>query len=440
MSPYEISFESGAYTPVDLINLPVYTDLSHGFKDIKVRDVNNCVVEDDQALVGFPGYVNANILTGPPTCTGQGMDGKLSIFIDSAVNVNSPPYSFGVAYNTTPEEDVIMQPIMSNTIVIVDTLTNGDYYILLSSATACTASTDFQISGGPSELSFDLISISNASCKGGSGSVIIDNVTGDPSSDYLVELLSLPGLNPVYSVRLSSAELVDGYTIDGSVTDMFTAGDYQVRLSQDQSGCPITTTSQAFTILEPAEELDFIIVETTTSWPETPSGTITLHVQANGGDPYETSLETQMSYFPGQDIFRDWDYVEEIPGNPTVYEFIYEELYSGVYDVYVRDRFGCVVHKEATVNFERDIFIPNVFTPNGDSYNEDFFIRNLPPSGNTLIITNRWGKIVYQTDDYNYDNLWDGGNNPDATYYYKLDVPDKGTFTGWVEIWRGNDR
>jgi len=420
----------------------VYSNLSSGFKNIKVRDINNCVVEDDQVLVGSPGYVTANILTGPPTCFGQGNDGKVSVFIDSASNVNPPPYTFGIAYDSTPEEDVVMYPIPANTTVFIDTLTNGDYYILLSSATGCESNQNFQISGGPYELSYNLTNVSNASCKGGTGSVTIDNITGDPSIVYHIELISLPSNSTVFSVNLPGSEIIDGYTIDGSVTDQITVGEFQVRVSQDQTGCPISTLSETFTISEPPEELEFSIIKTTESWPETPSGTMTLQVQPNGGDPYETSLETQSSFYPGQDIFRDWEYVEEIPGNPNVFEYTYEELYSGVYDVYVRDEFGCIVHHEATVGFDNEIFVPNVFTPNGDSYNEEFFIRNLPPSGSgtVLIITNRWGNIIYQTEDYSYENLWDGRDNPDGTYYYKLDIADQGTYTGWVEIWRGSDR
>ena len=61
-------------------------------------------------------------------------------------------------------------------------------------------------------------------------------------------------------------------------------------------------------------------------------------------------------------------------------------------------------------------------------------------SGTVLIVSNRWGRTIFESDDYNYNNLWDGGDNPDGTYYYRLDIPGKGVFKGWIEIWRGGSR
>ncbi|MEJ0054344.1 MAG: gliding motility-associated C-terminal domain-containing protein [Bacteroidota bacterium] len=43
---------------------------------------------------------------------------------------------------------------------------------------------------------------------------------------------------------------------------------------------------------------------------------------------------------------------------------------------------------------------PNVFTPNGDSYNSHFKINDLVESKWNIQIYNRWGDAVYKKDDY----------------------------------------
>ncbi|MEZ5014266.1 MAG: gliding motility-associated C-terminal domain-containing protein [Chitinophagales bacterium] len=86
-----------------------------------------------------------------------------------------------------------------------------------------------------------------------------------------------------------------------------------------------------------------------------------------------------------------------------------------------------------------DVQIPNVFTPNGDGFNDYFVITclELYPD-NELIIYNREGKIVYHA--FNYHNSWQGtwdktgGALPADTYVYVFigkgngpDVYKKGT-------------
>lgn len=61
--------------------------------------------------------------------------------------------------------------------------------------------------------------------------------------------------------------------------------------------------------------------------------------------------------------------------------------------------------------------IPNVFTPNGDLFNQ-FFEIDQRMLGGWLVIYNRWGKEVYQSS--NYQNDWDGADLPIGVYFYSL--------------------
>lgn len=73
-----------------------------------------------------------------------------------------------------------------------------------------------------------------------------------------------------------------------------------------------------------------------------------------------------------------------------------------------------------------DLNIPNVFTPNNDGVNDFFEIENLEHyPGSIMVIYNRHGRKVYEHNDY-YQNWWDGGNQPDGTYYYVLTYERQG--------------
>jgi gliding motility-associated-like protein len=75
---------------------------------------------------------------------------------------------------------------------------------------------------------------------------------------------------------------------------------------------------------------------------------------------------------------------------------------------------------------------PNIFTPNQDGRNEAFVIQNIG-ADTRLKVFNRWGKVVYQSD--NYQNDWDGRQVAAGTYYYYVDTPGSCTTQkGWVEL------
>lgn len=82
---------------------------------------------------------------------------------------------------------------------------------------------------------------------------------------------------------------------------------------------------------------------------------------------------------------------------------------------------------------EEAIFIPNAFTPNGDGYNDRFEIKGLAKYDRVQIrIFNRWGNLVYESDDYANSGFWDGiatkgvrvgkGQVPSGVYFYTLNL------------------
>src|SRR5439155_16985702 len=61
---------------------------------------------------------------------------------------------------------------------------------------------------------------------------------------------------------------------------------------------------------------------------------------------------------------------------------------------------GCTATGSITIYVERELYMPNAFTPDGDGKNDIFRI----PAGTTILlenfsIYNRWGQLVFHTND-----------------------------------------
>ena len=86
------------------------------------------------------------------------------------------------------------------------------------------------------------------------------------------------------------------------------------------------------------------------------------------------------------------------------------------------------------------LFIPNLYTPNGDGVNEAFEIRGLELFAQSdLVIVNRWGNEVFKAN--NYQNTWTGEGLNEGTYYYILRVKESvgsewQVFKGYITLIR----
>ncbi|MCK5277533.1 MAG: gliding motility-associated C-terminal domain-containing protein, partial [Cyclobacteriaceae bacterium] len=165
----------------------------------------------------------------------------------------------------------------------------------------------------------------------------------------------------------------------------------------------------------------------------------------SGGDPYEAIIQLIEPVFEMNvaDIIefnenRKWEEVSSTGDNLNRFPVKFDSLWAGLYEIRVRDAYGCEFSLEQDVGFDETVFIPNVFTPNNDGYNDSFYIRNLPESGTEVIISNRNGSVVFETNNYTIDNLWDGDDLADGIYYYNISLANGEFFKGWVEKWSGS--
>ncbi len=132
-------------------------------------------------------------------------------------------------------------------------------------------------------------------------------------------------------------------------------------------------------------------------------------------------------------------------------EVIVAPLESQVYTLTIFDENGCSATDEILVEIDknRNVYIPNAFSPNGDG-NNDFFKPYIGPgveNVNFMRVFDRWGEVLYSTDNiftkYLPDDLdqsgWDGTLNGKrmnpGVYVYIMQVQ---FVDGQVLLYRGD--
>ncbi|MBS1565946.1 MAG: gliding motility-associated C-terminal domain-containing protein, partial [Bacteroidetes bacterium] len=96
-----------------------------------------------------------------------------------------------------------------------------------------------------------------------------------------------------------------------------------------------------------------------------------------------------------------------------------------------------VSHQYYKVIPDKDIKIPNAFSPNGDGINDRWEIEALKQFPDcTVTVFNRWGQEVFKSQGYQrpWDGSFKGQALPLATYYYVITLPGKKPYSGWVVI------
>ncbi len=137
-----------------------------------------------------------------------------------------------------------------------------------------------------------------------------------------------------------------------------------------------------------------------------------------GGKKFEFDWTTSL----GTTITKDSVFKAEIP--------------APVYKLNIKNELGCSADTTFAILEGCDpiIQIPNVFTPNSDSKNDSFILLAKYITDAKLMIFNRWGELVFKTDDPAND-FWDGsfrGSTFDGTLYpyilkySSLFYPEKG--------------
>ncbi len=421
-----------------------FNGLSGGAHIFSVTDSKGCQ-KDFPFTINFPGLVNYTTTVTNPDCAGLGVNGSILLKVTS-----SGTFNVGISTSSTVPP-VSLQNVVSagSSTVTFGGLSKGTYFItLVPTGAACqTISPPIAISSGPDQVDFTLASV-DISCFENKGGVALSAIKGSSTVDYTYQILDKNGV-PVVS-GISPINPINQLQASGTVTLLGLAkGDYKINLSQNQPGCLVASPFKSFTVLGPTGSLDTLYVNKKISLPDLPTGNMVIGIKESQQEPYQVRLELITPVIAGQVYLLD--YTDVPPRNTQNLKVEFDvtkvtgnRLFAGSYQLKIKDALGCEKVFETYTNgagqevkfeikVDTKIEIPNVFTPNNDGANDEFYIRNLPDNS-TVSVASRWGAEVYASS--NYKNDWNGGSTPDGIYYYRISAGGS-VFTGWVEIIRG---
>ncbi|MBL7786091.1 MAG: gliding motility-associated C-terminal domain-containing protein [Chitinophagales bacterium] len=100
---------------------------------------------------------------------------------------------------------------------------------------------------------------------------------------------------------------------------------------------------------------------------------------------------------------------------------------------------GCIASDTVRVSviFPNEVFIPNIFTPNDDSENDNFLAFGLYTQTMNMKIFDRWGSLIFETN--NIEEGWNGTYQNrrvnTGTYIYLITITDE---NGTQEVYQGD--
>lgn len=348
------------------------TNLNAGDYLLTITDSKNCIfattvtVVEPEKLLASVDTVN----TDSVSCFGY-TDGKITIKYSGG---NAGGYAFAWSPNVS-------------TSAVAENLAAGSYSVVVSDAKGCTTSVPPYVIGEPTAVEFMLDTIKPPLCNGYFTEVKIKNAFGGNGS-----MLG----NYTYTID-------DGAPVNAKDAILSTTGGKHVVTVFDPNGC---AAQQTIDIQEPQAIRVYVGKD----------------VEISLGDSYEINaivesinpvIKYNWSTSPGAAP------VTFTPDCKDRCAQVIKPLVDGSYILQVEDTLGCIGADTIliTIDKNRNVFLPNIFSPNVDGTNDFFEVFADPLSVeqiNSLKVYNRWGDLMFASpifkpeDSRSPGNRWNG--------------------------------
>ncbi len=384
--PYDIAWAGG-------VNGPTITDLPVGTYVATITDSKGCsfqhtvtVLEPDPLVVSLD-----NTLTNDVSCAGL-EDGMIAVIVEGGNSLSGVTYLWQNGIAASDSREAFDLPA-------------GTYFVTVVDAKGCLDSLEHSISA-PLPIQFQLGAIPDINCFGGNTTITVDSAWGGNPGQFRFQVDNGP------------------LQITGQAIGGFIAGDHTITVV-DVNGCEANTT---INIAQPIE----IIVD------------LPSMVEIELGDSL-TQLDPVIISSVPIDSFI-WSPSNQLScadcKNPRV-TAIDDQLYTLV----VIDINGCTGSASVLVDLDRNrnVYIPNIFSPNGDGINDNFKVFTGPGVSRISFVRlyDRWGELIHEvnepTPSPDGTGTWDGTFNGEemdpAVFLYLIEVE---FLDGQVLLYRGD--
>ena len=396
--PYSYSWDN-------MLTGPMISNIGAGSYAVTITDNNMCEVTYIATLTEPDPLVGMLVSTGTVdsvSCFGEA-DAVVTVTAEGGNIPSSPALNF--------QWDPSIVPSPGNTDQATG-LAAGSYSVTVSDILGCSDVVFFNITS-PDPIQFDLGPVENILCPGGTTTITVDTAFGGNGFNNLW-----------YNFSVDNAT---GVSL-GLPIEVF-AGTHIITVSEVSGpGCSADTT-----IFIPAPP-DIVL-----EYPPV--------VEVELGDSVILEPDALILAAP----------LDSIVWTPTTYltfdsinllEPQVRPIESQLYSIQAFDINGCLVTAQVLVEVDknRNVYIPNIFTPNGDGFND--FFQPFTGTGvigiNSFTIYDRWGELVHSARQvppledeqpaYAWDGTFNGQKMNAGVFVYLIEVAFE---DGQVLLYRG---
>jgi len=318
---------------------------------------------------------------------------------------------------------------------------NGTYGVTVSNSGNCQGNDSITVlfqAGTVNNLPPD-----TGSC---AGDTIVLNVL-HPAQAYLwntghttasVEVY-MPGEYIVTVTDLTGCQSPDTIMVTLDPVLVITASPYTATICED-SAIVLNVYGATAYQWSPAIGLSSVTAASVTASPLN-SITYLISGTAEGACPGDTSISVlvvpaPVSTLPDSTLLCDGNSIVLDPGMCDLCTYTWSDgsispaltiTTQGLYWVKINNE-GCQLIDTINVGACFEIWVPNVFTPNGDGKNDSFHPLGQQIQSYKMLIYNRWGEMLFESNEFGqgWDGTYKGKECPEGVYVYLI------TYSGWA--------